>query len=316
MTTALAPGVRPRQKHRATALLLIATLLGLGILAFQTIDVSSEAEPTWIERELAFRLLQARIQVSGQMKSPPSTLDDGDIKRSSEQYEQRCASCHGSIRGGTAPFARTLSPRPPQFLTQSPRGSPAMDAYIIQHGIRWTGMPAFRSESVADAWRMALFLRRARTQDTRGKLAALTSDPLFGLKPYLVGLSVPNAQEAARWYREKLGFNQEGESTDRNGLHQIVVDRGAFAIELLEIKDSYSITKYDPGYTSSSLQLQGLAKMGFVVDDLDRVLRELNRREVRIVQGLTTLKAFQIRFLVIQDNNGNVIQIFDRKAVR
>lgn len=311
MTNASVPESRSRQKRRA--LVISATLIGLGVLALLTIDISGEAEPTWMERELAFRLLQVRIELRGAPESLPLTLDSSGVKRSSEKYEERCASCHGSITGDVALFARTLSPRPPQFLTHAPRGSVAMDSYIIQHGIRWTGMPAFRTTSDADAWEMALFLRRANSHDTRAKLAALTSDPLFGLRPYLAGLSVPNAQEASRWYQEKLGFTEDGVATDRNGLHQIVVDRGPFAIELLEIKDSYGITKYDSGYTPRSFRLRGLVKLGFVVNDLDLLLPELNRRGVRIVQEITALPAFQLRFLLIEDNNDNVIQIFDRK---
>jgi hypothetical protein len=36
------------------------------------------------------------------------------------------------------------------------------------------------------------------------------ADPLSRLRPYLIGISVPNAQEAALWYEQKLGFKREG----------------------------------------------------------------------------------------------------------
>jgi mono/diheme cytochrome c family protein/catechol 2,3-dioxygenase-like lactoylglutathione lyase family enzyme len=278
----------------------LAALVGaafLGVLAFLVIDVSGEAEPSWLEREVAFQLLRARVESA---PFPSQTLADSDVKRSTEIYQQRCGLCHGNINGQVAPFARTLSPRPPQFLTTPPRGSAALDAYIIRHGIRWTGMPAFKSMSETDARRLALFIHRASSSDTRQRLATFAGDPFFGIRPFLAGIYVPNARDAADWYRRELGFTVDGESTDSAGRHQVVVERGPYAVELLEGPSA--------GY--------GIAKLGFVVDDLEPVLRQLTQRRVRLVQGLTTLPAFDVRFILIKDNNGNVIQIFDRNVHR
>jgi mono/diheme cytochrome c family protein/predicted enzyme related to lactoylglutathione lyase len=262
------------------------TVLGLGLLSFSVIDLSAEAEPGWLERNVAFPLLAARIVLAGGRADSAADNDS----RAGDVYRQRCAFCHGAVDGTPASFARSLSPRPPQFFAERPRASVAVDAYIIRHGIRWTGMPAFRTMSAADAWRIASWVHRAQ-KDT-------VHDPLSGLRPFLAGVTVPDAEQAARWYRDNLGFTVNG-STTVNGLRQVVVERGPYAIELLSTNA--------PGP-------HGVSKLGFVVDDLDPVLAELERRHVHIVQGLTTLQQFQVRFVLIQDSNGNVIQLFDRKA--
>jgi mono/diheme cytochrome c family protein/predicted enzyme related to lactoylglutathione lyase len=267
--------------------LLAPVALIAAVVVLATINLTAEAEPSWLERTLAFGLLQARIALSGTPKAVPSDSND---KRSREIYQQRCASCHGGIDGTTASFAHALSPRPPQFFAEPPRASVAADAYIIKHGIRWTGMPAFRTMSDADAWRVATYVRHAR-RDT-------IVDPLFGLRPYLAGIYVRDADSAARWYQDNLGFTKNGESTV-NGLREVVVERGPYAIEMLSAHDAHAL---------------GVSKLGFVVDDLDPVLRELQQRGVHIVRGITSLPAFQIRFLLIQDPNGNVIQLFDRRT--
>ena len=159
-----------------------------------------------------------------------------------------------------------------------------------------------------------------RAGDISGKAEAAQVEPEkappAGLRPYLTGLSVPNAQSAALWYEDKLGFKQTGESKEPNGTHLIAVERGTVAIELLEIRNSYSIAKYVPAYRPTSLQLQGIVKVGFAVDDLDSALTELKAHDVPIVLGITELKQFQLRFLLIQDSNGNVIQLFDHKGVK
>jgi mono/diheme cytochrome c family protein/predicted enzyme related to lactoylglutathione lyase len=267
-------------------ILALLVLVGAG-LALATINLTAEAEPSWLERTLAFGFLEARIGLSGSPKGVPADSND---KRSREIYQQRCAFCHGGVDGTVALFAHTLSPRPPQFFAAHPRASVAVDAYIIKHGIRWTGMPAFRTMSDADAWRVASYVRRAR----RDTILA----PLFGLRPFLAGINVPDADSAARWYRDNLGFTENGASTI-NGLRQVVVERGPYAIEMLSSNDAKGL---------------GVSKLGFVVDDLDPVLKELQQRGVHIVRGITALPQFQIRFLLIQDPNGNVIQLFDRRT--
>lgn len=265
-------------------IMTLVVLVGVAVVS-ATINLSAEAEPGWLERTVAFGFLQARIGLSGTPNAVPADSND---KRSREIYQQRCAFCHGGVDGTTASFAHSLSPRPPQFFAESPRASVAADAYIIKHGIRWTGMPAFRTMSDADAWRVAMYVRHARRDSV--------VDPLFGLRPFLAGINVPDADSAARWYRDNLGFTENGASTV-NGLRQVVVERGPYAIEMLSSKDA-----------------KGVSKLGFVVDDLDPVLRELQQRGVHIVRGITALPQFQIRFLLIQDPNGNVIQLFDRRT--
>jgi hypothetical protein len=71
--------------------------------------------------------------------------------------------------------------------------------------------------SDADAWRVAMYVRQARRDSV--------VDPLFGLRPFLAGINVPDADTAARWYRESLGFTENG-ATTFNGLRQVVVERG------------------------------------------------------------------------------------------
>src|SRR5581483_630262 len=267
---------------------ILALIVLVGAAVFlATINLTAEAEPGWLERTVAFGFLQARIGISGTPKALPADSND---KRSREIYQQRCAFCHGGVDGSTASFARSLSPRPPQLFAEAPRASLAVDAYIIRHGIRWTGMPAFRTMSDADAWRVAMYVRHARRDSI--------IDPLFGLRPFLAGINVPDADSAARWYCDNLGFTEHGASTVHR-LRPVVVERGPYAIELLSSPDATML---------------GVAKLGFVVDDLDPVLKELQQRGVQIVRGITTLPQFQIRFLLIQDPNGNVIQLFDRRT--
>ena len=136
----------------------VTLVLMLCFAAFALIDLSAEAEPSWLETRLASTLLQVKLRLSHPLKSSPLTPTEDDLIRGSELYEARCANCHGVTRGRMAPLAKSFSPRPPQFVIQPAEEPTWMDAYIIQHGIRWSAMPAFRNLSAADAWRIALYV--------------------------------------------------------------------------------------------------------------------------------------------------------------
>ena len=139
---------------------LVATALAVVVClaAFRLIDLSSEAEPSWLETRLASALLQTKLRLNHPLKISPVAVTEDDLVRGSELYEQRCAICHGATRGRMALLAKSFSPRPPQFVIQPAQKPTWMDVYIIQHGIRWSGMPAFRALPAADAWRVALYV--------------------------------------------------------------------------------------------------------------------------------------------------------------
>jgi mono/diheme cytochrome c family protein len=151
--------------HRRTIRFIIplAAMLAVAAFAFGTVDPSSDAEPSWVEKRLAASLLRAKLRLSRETKACPLTPTEADLVRGSELYQQQCAICHGATRGKVAPLVKSFSPRPPQFVIEPARGPTWMDARFIQHGIRWSGMPAFRSLSSADAWRLALYVEGRST---------------------------------------------------------------------------------------------------------------------------------------------------------
>jgi mono/diheme cytochrome c family protein len=155
-----------RRYKRHTAFLVIAVCAAvLGATAFAAVDVSAEAEPGRLEKRFAFFLLGIKLRANRPMKLPPLTPTEQDLEKGSDIYREQCGFCHGVTRGRIASFGKSLSPRPPQFVIEPAHGPTWMDAYVIQHGVRWSGMPAFRGLSEADAWRVALYVE-GRSQPT------------------------------------------------------------------------------------------------------------------------------------------------------
>jgi mono/diheme cytochrome c family protein len=148
---------------RLVGLLVIAVFAAaLGAMAFTALDVSGEAEPSWVEKRFATSLLGMKLRANRPTRVSPLMPTEQDLEKGSDIYREQCAFCHGATRGRIAPLGKSLSPRPPQFVIEPAHGPTWMDAYVIQHGVRWSGMPAFQGLSEADAWRVALYVEGRR----------------------------------------------------------------------------------------------------------------------------------------------------------
>ena len=132
--------------------------LALCAVTLAAVDITNDVEPSRAERWLASYVFRTKVRAQRPQQSSRFTTTEDDLERASNQYQQICAICHGASRGRMAPFARSLSPRPPQFVIEPSQRPTWMDAYVIQHGIRWTGMPSFQSVSEADVWHLALYV--------------------------------------------------------------------------------------------------------------------------------------------------------------
>ena len=69
--------------------------------------------------------------------------------------------CHGGSDGAASSIARGLAPNAPQLAKDGVEDDPEGETYWkIAHGIRFTGMPAFR-ETLSDGeiWQIVLFTK-------------------------------------------------------------------------------------------------------------------------------------------------------------
>jgi len=104
----------------------------------------------------------------------PDLGDDALITAGAGNYDAMCAGCH--LRPGMdgSEISAGLYPVPPS-LVQSPVNDPARAFWVIKHGIKMTGMPAW-GKSMGDEhiWGMVAFLRRLPdlTVDGYGELVA------------------------------------------------------------------------------------------------------------------------------------------------
>jgi cytochrome c553 len=102
--------------------------------------------------------------------TPP--LDDPSlVQLGMRTYEHGCQRCHG--RPGSWPLpavAAQMTPHPPSLAAQIGRWRPRELFYIVRHGIKFTGMPAWPAAGRDDeVWAVVAYLRTLPALAARGQ---------------------------------------------------------------------------------------------------------------------------------------------------
>lgn len=94
------------------------------------------------------------------MESP--ILDEpGLVLKGAGAYEMNCRACHGSPAVPEPRIAQHMTPRPPYLPSTIRNWEPVELFYIVKHGIKFTGMPAWPARGRDDeVWAMVAFLQR------------------------------------------------------------------------------------------------------------------------------------------------------------
>ncbi|WP_149538243.1 c-type cytochrome [Siccirubricoccus phaeus] len=110
---------------------------------------------------LAFGLQQSvRTHTMG-IEVPDNLDDPALIRRGAGHYQGGCAPCHGAPGQARNPITRRMLPEPPYLAPRIADWRPAELFWIVQHGIKYTGMPAWVAPDREDeVWAMVAFLLR------------------------------------------------------------------------------------------------------------------------------------------------------------
>jgi mono/diheme cytochrome c family protein len=126
------------------------------------LPAGQDVKPGALEKWAAKTSLRATIgRETRGLKSPIPPTDD-NLAAGVALYVAHCQVCHGGPEGVPSPIAKGLSPDAPQLAKHGVEDDPEETTYWkIAHGIRFTGMPAFRQTlSDREIWQMALFAKR------------------------------------------------------------------------------------------------------------------------------------------------------------
>lgn len=144
------------------ALLAVAGCIYV-ILGHGMIPAGADAGPVPLEKWAARRSLHATISQEAPKTPNPVQPTDANLIAGIQLYGEHCAICHGTAEGdaSASPVAKGEYPKPPQLGTHGVEDDQEGETYWkINHGIRWTGMPAWGSTlSEQQMWTLTLFLK-------------------------------------------------------------------------------------------------------------------------------------------------------------
>lgn len=135
--------------------------------------------------------------------------------------------------------------------------------------------------------------------------------PLITTVGAFFALSVPDAKASADWYSEKLGLKVTLQPPKAGQSRVIVLEGGGLIVELIEQDNALPLSKAAPSITNPAL-IHGITKVGVIVEDFEKTVALLKARGVVIAFGPFPATADQPANLIIQDNNGNLVQFFEK----
>jgi catechol 2,3-dioxygenase-like lactoylglutathione lyase family enzyme len=124
-------------------------------------------------------------------------------------------------------------------------------------------------------------------------------------------LSVADINESANWYSEKLGLKIVMQPPKTNQSALIVLEGGGLIVELIQHDDALPLSAVAPSIGDKTL-IHGIVKVGVIVDDFDKTIAILRERNVPFAFGPFPATAEQRANVIIEDNEGNLIQFFGK----
>jgi mono/diheme cytochrome c family protein len=142
----------------------IALLAAAGYVAVRQglIPAGADVKASGLERWAAHTSLDATIDREKKSLSNPLQPTDANLADGVHSYASNCAVCHGATDAQPSNLAKGLYIRAPLLAKDGVEDDDESETFWkIEHGIRFSGMPAFeKTLSTDDAWKIAMFLKR------------------------------------------------------------------------------------------------------------------------------------------------------------
>jgi mono/diheme cytochrome c family protein len=164
--------------------LILALIVGAGIYLWRLKKqgFSARKEPSALETTVARNMRNMAIPASARNEENPwKDLDNAaNRKEAREHWADHCAFCHANDGSGNTDTGKNMYPKPPDMrLAATQNLTDGELYYIIENGVRLTGMPAWGDarfiDQDDDTWKIVLFIRH---------LPHLTQEDLDDMKAY------------------------------------------------------------------------------------------------------------------------------------
>jgi mono/diheme cytochrome c family protein len=139
--------------------LAVVAILAAIFAATGAYDVAADAPHTAAMRDLIAYVRVRSIESRSRGIRVPPLNDRKMIADGASDYDAMCTGCHLGPGLAENEMRPGMNPKPP-LLARGGFGTPAENFWVIKHGIKMTGMPAWGvTHSDSEIWNMVAFLQ-------------------------------------------------------------------------------------------------------------------------------------------------------------
>ena len=163
---------------------VIAGLTGLLVIVSGSLDLgASTPHPTGWANILHYTFKRSVAHNSADAVVPADIDAGWRVQKGAVYFSRVCAQCHGAPGLGQNQIALAMRPEPQYLKTVVGQYSAAELGYILQHGVKYSAMPAWPAQTrVDEVWSIIAFLRQLPKLDrtTYETLAEGAAGPAAG----------------------------------------------------------------------------------------------------------------------------------------
>ena len=171
----------PVARRRSTWTIVLVALVAVGAVALWIVRAngfSARTRPTVVERVVMQAVHGLSVPRAARTAANPVAFSPEVWAESRAHFADHCASCHANDGSGHTELGRGLFPRAPDMrLAQTQDKTDGELYWIIENGIRLTGMPAWGTGggNDVDTWKLVHFVRHLKelTPEQLKEMAAL-----------------------------------------------------------------------------------------------------------------------------------------------
>jgi cytochrome c553 len=151
--------------------ILLGAVLTLALLLFSSfvvtrlglMPVSADGTHSRLEARVMPVVLHASIVRHASGETNPMTLNEDNLKAGVGTYKAMCARCHSTPANGPSVYGQSFYPPAPQLPEGMSQYTDSQLFWLIKHGIRNTGMPAWGTMlSDEEIWQIVSLLKNSQ----------------------------------------------------------------------------------------------------------------------------------------------------------
>ena len=142
----------------------------VGILAFFVIgiitmysgvyNVAASSPHTAIGRWVLHTTMEHSVEAHAEDVKAPAQLTRAMVEKGAHHFKDDCVGCHGAPGVEPHEMAKGMRPEPPELKEAAEEMSPEEIFWVVKHGIKMTGMPAWgKVDDDEELWNTVAFVK-------------------------------------------------------------------------------------------------------------------------------------------------------------